>query len=258
MLLGPVTGAFLAPAEVTDLRPVGQDQRQTVSMDYRDNKLLAALSREAFEILRPHFVQVAFAQGVVLAEARDPVEYVYFPLSGMISIVVVMKDGRAIETATVGRDGVFGAMAGFGAYVTKFRVIVQVPIIAIRIPAAQFSKVVQNNKELQSLCVVSNELLLVQARVTAACNALHKVEERFCRWLLQTRETTGSDTITLTQEFLSEMLGVRRTSITEVASRLQGAGIISYSRGVIKIVNLPALQLLSCECFETLRKRNAV
>jgi CRP-like cAMP-binding protein len=227
-------------------------------MDYRGNKLLAALSREAYEALSPYFASCAFAQGVVLAEAGDPVEYVYFPLSGMISIVVVMKDGKAVETATVGRDGVFGAMAGFGAYVTKFRAIVQVPITAIRIPSAQFVKVVQKSKELQFLCVTFNELLLVQARVTAACNALHKVEERFCRWLLQTRETTGSDTITLTQEFLSEMLGVRRTSITDVASRLQNSGIISYSRGVIKIIDLAALEGLSCECFETLREQNAI
>ena len=229
-----------------------------VDMDFRGNKLLAALAGDARDALLPHLSPGAFAQGAVLAEAGDVVEYVYFPLSGMISVVVVMKDGKAIETATLGREGMFGGMAGFGPYVTRFRAIVQTPITALRISATQFGKAVQKNKELQTLCISHNELLLIQARVTAACNALHKIEERFCRWLLQTREITGSDTINLTQEFLSEMLGVRRTSITDVASRLQAAGIISYSRGVIRIIDLPALQRLSCECFETLRVQQAV
>lgn len=229
-----------------------------VDMDFRGNKLLAALSGDARDALVLHLAPGAFAQGAVLAEAGDAIEYVYFPLSGMISVVVVMKDGKAIETATLGREGMFGGMAGFGQYVTKFRAIVQTPITALRISAAQFGKAVQKSRELQTLCISHNELLLIQARVTAACNALHKVEERFCRWLLQTREITGSDTINLTQEFLSEMLGVRRTSITDVASRLQAAGIISYSRGVIRIIDLPALQRLSCECFETLREQHAV
>jgi CRP-like cAMP-binding protein len=229
-----------------------------VGMNLRGNKLLAALSDDARGVLVPHLAPCAFAQGAVLAEAGDAIEHVYFPLSGMISVVVVMKDGKAVETATLGREGMFGGMAGFGQYVTKFRAIVQSPITAMRISTAHFGKAVQKSKELQSLCINHNELLLIQARVTVACNALHKVEERFCRWLLQTREITGSDTINLTQEFLSEMLGVRRTSITDVASRLQGAGIISYSRGVIRIIDLPALQRHSCECFQTLREQHAI
>lgn len=227
-------------------------------IDPRGNRLLATLSREPFETLSPHFVFGAFVQGVVLAEVGEEIESVYFPLSGMISIVVVMKDGKAIETATVGRDGVFGGMVGFGPYVSKVRAIVQMPITAIRIPSLQFRKATQASRELQNLCIDYNEFLLVQARISAACNALHKVEARFCRWLLQTRETTGSDTITLTQEFLSEMLGVRRTSVTDVASKLQSAGVISYSRGVIKIIDLLALRALSCECYETLLEQRAI
>ena len=98
-------------------------------------------------------------------------------------------------------------------------------------------------------------MLLTQARFTAACNALHKVEARFCRWLLQTRDRAESDTLPLTQEFLAEMLGVRRTSVTEVAQKIQEAGAISYSRGIIKIVDLDALKAMSCECYETLREQ---
>lgn len=103
-----------------------------------------------------------------------------------------------------------------------------------------------------------NEVLLEQARVTAACNALHLIEERFCRWLLQTSEVTNSTTVKLTQEFLSEMLGVRRTSITDVARKLQDAGLIDYSRGVINILDVETLKEKSCECFQTLQEQKAI
>ena len=107
------------------------------------------------------------------------------------------------------------------------------------------------------LCSRYNEMLLQQARVTAACNALHTVEERFCRWLLQTRDRAESNTIQLTQEFLSEMLGVRRTSVSDVASKIQARGAISYSRGVIKLLALDVLKAVACECYETLREQTS-
>ena len=149
-------------------------------------------------------------------------------------------------------------MAGFGYFVSQVRAIVQVPMSAARISVARFRKAAQDSDALQKVAVNYNELLLAQARITAACNALHKVEARFCRWLLQTRDVIGSDTIELTQEFLSEMLGVRRTSVTDVATKMQAAGVISYSRGVIKIIDLSALKALSCECYGTLRDQRAV
>jgi CRP-like cAMP-binding protein len=218
------------------------------------NKLLSRLSRDDFELLRPHLAVAMIAQGVVLAEPGDEI----FPITGMISLVVVMKDGRAIETATVGRDSVFGASSAFGIYKSKVRALVQMPIVAASMTSVQFRRAASNSKAIYHLCIDSNEMLLTQARVTAACNALHTVEARFCRWLLQTREVSGSNTITLTQEFLSEMLGVRRTSVSEVASKLQGAGIISYARGIIRITDLAALEQRSCECLDTLREQEAL
>jgi CRP-like cAMP-binding protein len=229
-----------------------------IELDPLGNKLLAKLPRADFDLLAPHLVCGPFAQGTVLAEAGDEVDHVYFPISGMISLVVVMKDGKAIETATVGRDGLFGASAGFDLHRSRVRAIVQVQMKAARIPSSQFRKMVAASKPLQKLCIDDSEALLAQARITAACNALHKVEARFCRWLLQTSNITESETITLTQEFLSEMLGVRRTSVTEVASKLQADGVISYSRGVIKIIDRPALEQMSCECFQTLREQKAL
>ncbi len=222
------------------------------------NKLLAKLSRNDFELLAPHLVLEQLSQGIILTEANDEIDQVYFPLDGMISLVIVMNDGKAIETGTVGRDGMFGAAADFGLYRSRVRSVVQIKTSALRISAPQFRKAVAASKALQKICIDDNDTLLTQARVTAACNALHTVEARFARWLLQTSAITESDIITLTQEFLWEMLGVRRTSVTNVASKLQSAGVIGYSRGVIRIVDRPALENASCECFETLQNQKAI
>jgi CRP-like cAMP-binding protein len=220
------------------------------------NKLLQTLPREDFQLLASQLVTMPLAQGIVLFEPGDEVGDVYFPLSGMVSMLAVMRDGKAIETATVGREGVVGAMAGVSLHVSTVRAIAQLPMFASRISAPRLRKAAEASKPIADLCVRYNEVLLEQARVTAACNALHRIEARFCRWLLQTRDRAENDTITLTQEFLSEMLGVRRTSVTEVASKIQAAGAISYSRGVIKILDLEALKRMSCECYETLREQN--
>jgi CRP-like cAMP-binding protein len=231
---------------------------KTPGFDPLRNKLLAKLSRDDFDLLAPHFLVEQLSQGTILAETSDEIDQVYFPLSGMISLVTVMKDGKAIETGTVGRDGMLGAAAGFGSYKSRVRSVVQVSMSSLRISAPLFRKAVSSSKALMRLCVDESEMLLVQARITAACNALHKVEARLARWLLQTSAIIDSDTIVLTQEFLSEMLGVRRTSVTEVASKLQAAGIISYSRGVIRIIDRPSLGEISCECFETLQTQKVI
>ena len=219
------------------------------------NKLLAALPRNDFQLLLAHLAFAQLAQGDVLYEAGAEVDQVYFPLSGMVSLLVVMRDGRAVETATVGREGVVGAMSGLGLHTIKVRAIAQLPMVAGKISSASLRKVVAGSKPVADLCIRYTEVLLSQARVTAGCNALHKVEARFCRWLLQTRDRAESDTLALTQEFLSEMLGVRRTSVTEVAQKIQETGAISYSRGLIKIIDLDALKAISCECYETLREQ---
>lgn len=188
----------------------------------------------------------------VLYESDDEVDEVYFPLSGMISLLVVMRDGKAIETATVGREGVVGAMSSLDLHTSKVRAIAQLPMHASRLLASQLRTAAVSSKPIVELCIRYNEVLLDHARITAACNALHHVDARFCRWLLQTRDQ--SNTILLTQEFLSEMLGVRRTSVTDVASKMQAVGAISYSRGVIKVIDLGKLRNMSCECYETLRE----
>lgn len=220
--------------------------------DNMDNRLLAALPREHFNMLAPHLITITHAQNTVLLETGDEVDQVYFPNSGMLSLLAVMRDGKAIETATVGREGVVGAMAGLGLYRSMVRVVVQLPTTTTRISSAQFRKAVAASDALRNMCIQYNEVLLTQARITAACNALHPVEERFARWLLQSADRAESNTVALTQELMSEMLGVRRTSVTEVAGKVQAAGLISYSRGLIKILDRHALEKTSCECYQTL------
>ena len=223
-----------------------------------DNKLLSSLPRKQFDLLTPHLTTVSFDQGIVLIEAGEEFDHVYFPHSGMISLLAVLRDGKAIETATVGREGVVGAMAGLGLYKSLVRVVVQLPLNVSKISASQFRKAAASSEAIRDLCINYNEVLLSQARVTAACNALHNIEARFCRWLLQTADRAASESLALTQEFLAEMLGVRRTSVTEVASKVQDTGAISYSRGVIKILDRPAIERMSCECYQTLLDQSAV
>jgi CRP-like cAMP-binding protein len=220
--------------------------------DHIESKLLAALPRETYNQLVPYLSQVTLPQHAVLQEPWEEVEQVYFPHKGMISLLVVMQDGRAIETATVGREGVVGGMAGLGPYKSVVRVAVQLPAVVTKISAVNFRKVASGSEVLRKLCIDYNEVLLTQARVTAACSASHPVEERLARWLLLSADRAESGTVGLTQELMSERLGVRRTSVTEVAGKLQAAGIIMYSRGVIKILDREALKRVSCECYQTL------
>jgi CRP-like cAMP-binding protein len=217
------------------------------------NRLLAALPHAIFEDLKNHLTIIPMAQGTLLFEADDEIDQIYFPISGMISLLVVLNNGNAVETATVGREGVVGAMAGLGLHRSRVRAVIQLPATVAHISATRFRKAVSKSPALSSLCLEYNEVLLSQARITAACNLSHAIEARFCRWLLQCRERAESETVPLTQEFLSEMLGVRRTSVTEVAIRMQDVGAISYSRGIIKIIDLQKLREISCECYETLR-----
>lgn len=216
------------------------------------NKLLSSLAHDHFQMLATHMTSESFEQGAVLTEVGDEVDFVYFPHNGMLSLLSVFRDGSAVETAMVGREGVVGAMAGLGLHRSRVRVVVQLALELTKIPACRFRTAVIHADAIRNLCIDYNEILLSQARVTAACNAVHLIEARFCRWLLQAADRAESDTINLTQEFLAEMLGVRRTSVTDVANKVQAAGIIQYARGVINILDRAALEQTSCECYSAL------
>jgi CRP-like cAMP-binding protein len=230
----------------------------TIDLGHRSNKLLASLPHEDFRLLIPHLASVQLASGTVLAEPGVEVDHAYFPSSGAVSLLVVMRDGKTIETGAVGREGVVGAMSGIAPCAWQVRAIAKLPMFARKIASTDFRKAVSSSRAIADLCIRCNEGLLAQARIGAACNAVHHIEARFCRWLLETRDRAESDTIMVTHEFLAQMLGVRRTTVTETSNKIQAAGAISCSRGVIKIIDLEAVKAAACQCYETLREQTSL
>lgn len=220
------------------------------------NHLLSSLPPAEYALLEPHLREVSLKQGTILTEQGESIEHIYFPHSGMVSVVIVLADGeKSVETATVGREGAIGAVAGLGPRVASARAIVQVAGSSSRMPARQFQAAVRQSAFLRDFVVRYQEMLLHQAQQSTACNALHEARPRLCRWLLQTRDRLDSDVIALTQEFLAQMLGVRRTTVTELARGLQKKGLVRYKRGKIEILDRDGLEECACECYDALRKQ---
>ncbi len=232
---------------------VQRDRTQAVRL----NCLLSALPPAELSLLMPHLKGISLDQGAVLQEQGEPVEEVYFPHEGIISLLRVMQHGDAIETATVGREGAVGSLAGLGTRRSHTRAVVQVPGSAARIGALRFRKAAEQSEAIRDLIVRYGEMLLIQVQQTAACNALHDVEARMSRWLLQARDRVEGNTIRLTHEFLSQMLGVRRPTVTVVANMLQQDGLIRYQRGRIEILDAPRLEARACECYAIIREQIA-
>src|SRR5262245_6642872 len=220
----------------------------------QSNPFLAALPAADFALLAPHLRPVALEHGATLHEAGDDIEHAYFPQSGMISLVVVMRSGATVETATVGRGGAIGTAAGLGSRCAFGRAVVQLAGAATRIPVSSFQAATKESPTLRALVVRYNDLLIGQIQQSVACNALHSLEARLARWLLQTHDCVDGDTLPLTQEFLGQMLGVRRTTVTIAARLLQVAGLISYRRGHIHILNRAGIEGLACECYAAVRR----
>ena len=227
-------------------------------MPHRDNLLLASLSPGDLAALQPHLKLAHFEQEQVLFEAGDTIDATYFPTSAVISIVVALSSGQVVEAAMVGRDGVLGASAALDGKMALSRAVIQLSGEAIVCSLAALRGAAMQSQPLLSLLIRHEQTLYAQAQQSTACMAAHHVDARLCRWLLRSRELSQSDTLLFTQEFLAEMLGVNRTSVTVVAHTLQQAGIIQYTRGRIRITNLEGLQDAACECYETVRSQYQV
>ena len=217
------------------------------------NRLLASLSSDAFSQIAPHLKVVELKFGDVLAEAGGPIRRVYFPFSGAISLVVELDVGTMIETALVGHDGVLNAASALDGKVSLNKGIVQMAGSAGTIDVDQLRRLADEIKPFRSLLIRHEQVLFAQSQQSAACNASHKVEARMARWLLHMRDLAGNDDLTLTQEFLAQMLSVRRPSVSIVASPLQKAGLIKYSRGNIQVLDAKGLQKRACECYGTVK-----
>jgi CRP-like cAMP-binding protein len=219
------------------------------------NRLLMALERADFALLAPHLHNLPLVQGLVLQEQETPVKQVYFPVSGVISLISVMEGGEVVETAMVGREGAVGAFGGLGPWNAFTRAVVQSPGMAAVIPVARFQAAVAQSDRIRNLILRSKEALLAQVQQTAACNALHPLEARLARWLLQTLDRSDDSKLPLTQDFIAHMLAVRRTTVTLIAGRLQQAGLISYRRGHIVVPDRAKLEEAACECYRAIRRR---
>ena len=221
------------------------------------NRLLAALSASDYSFLQPHLKEVPLEAGTVLQDPGDRIQYVYVPLSGMISLLTVMRDGKAVETVALGREGALGLGFGFGAPYAFARAVVQIAGRAARISGTQFQAGLRESERLRDIIVRYKESRLWQTHQAAACNAVHGAEARLSRWLLHTSDIIGGGLVPLTQEHLSQMLGVRRTTVTAIARELQRAGLIQYTRGRIEISDRDKLRKSACECYDVLRVQPA-
>jgi CRP-like cAMP-binding protein len=217
------------------------------------NLLLNLLAPSDLKILEPHLKPARFEQHDVLFEADERIGHVYFPAGGVVSLVITLSSGEVIEAAMVGMDGVVGASAALDGKTSLSRGIVQLggEIVVCNIDALK-SAALQSQK-LLALLIRHEQTVYAQAQQSAACFATHQVEARLCRWLLRARDLSGSDNLPFTQEYLAEMLGVRRTSVTAVAHTLQEAGLIKYARGKIQIVDAKGLQESACECYGSVK-----
>ena len=219
----------------------------------QDNRLLASLSAQDLALLEPHLTLIRLSGGEALYQPGDLIDRVYFPCSGVVSMMLVMGNSATVETAALGRDGGIAVLAGIAERRALSRVLVQVPGDAFLIEAPRFRAAVRESDGLRDMIMHATQAVLAQVIQSVACNALHPVEARLCRWLLMCRDRTGSTTIPLTQEFMAAMLGVQRTTVTAVARSLQDVGLIRYRRGMIELLDLPGLQNASCECYEAVR-----
>jgi CRP-like cAMP-binding protein len=222
--------------------------------DSGENRLLAALPPDEFARLLAQTDVMSFRIRDVLSRAAGPLESVYFPRSGLISAVFVMLDGRAAEVGVVGSEGMLGVSAFLGADLYPSQVICQIPAEVLRMPAAAFAAEVRRGGPLQDVVYRYTRVIIDNTVRMAACNCLHRVEERCARWLLMCRDRAGTDEFPLTQEFLALMIGVRRASVTLAAGVLQNAGLISYRHGRVTILDRERLEDASCECYRALRE----
>ncbi len=222
-------------------------------MAHSPNSLLDSVPAKIFAAIEPHLKTVELVHGEVLAEAGNEITRVYFPHSGVISLVVELNIGDMIETAMVGRDGVLNVSSALDGKVSLNKAIVQLAGVASIIDVDRLCKIVREFDAFQGLLIRHEQVLFAQSQQSAACNASHSVEARMCRWLLRMRDLAAADDLVLTQEFLAQMLGVRRPSVSLVAHTLQKAGLIKYRRGNIRLLDVAGLNDGSCECYSAVK-----
>jgi CRP-like cAMP-binding protein len=219
------------------------------------NLFLSALPPRDLALLKPSLQLIELPQGELLGEPGQRVSEVVFIAGGMVSLLTQMQDGSAIEIATLGRESIVGVLAALGNHRSHVRAVVQIAGSAWKMRAADFRTAADKSRTLRNVVLLSSELGMVQMQQISACNALHTAERRLCRWILQVRDRIDGDVIELTQDFLAQMLAVRRPTVTLIAQSLQQAGFIRYRRGRITITDREGLEKLACECVGEIRDK---
>ncbi len=219
------------------------------------NRLLATLPPEDIDLLVPHFRKVALERDIVLARTGDPVQRIYFPLNGLVAFIMDMPSGETVATAVIGNDGAAGLLSAIGPTRSPVTTVVRIAGTALQISPAQFQAALRRSNAIRVVVQTLTRSLLAQFQHVAACNALHRVEARLARWLLQVHDRADGDVLPLTQETLSEMLGVRRPTVTHVVRRLRASGAIRSNRRSFLEIERPRLEAVACECYQLMRRR---
>jgi len=218
------------------------------------NKILSALPHEEYERLRPKLRETQIKIGEILYRPEEPIDFVYFINRGIVSWLATLEDGNTVEAGVIGLEGIAGVAVLLGAASTPNVALVQGEVDALKISSRELIEEFRRNAELNRLILRFTHLLFTQVAQTAACNRLHTLDQRLARWLLMTRDRVSGDEFTLTQEFLSRMLGVRRAGVSVAANDLRQSGLIDYHRGNIKILNRQGLEAQSCECYQIVKQ----
>jgi len=224
--------------------------------DLRRNHLLAALSAGALERVRPHLRLVAMPLGKVLYEPGDLLSHVYFPTDCIVSLLYVLTDGSSAEISVVGNEGVIGIALFMGGETTPSRALVQSGGHAYELHGQLLKNDFHRDGAMQLLLLRYTQALITQMAQTAVCNRHHSVDQQLCRWLLLSLDRLSGNRLTMTQELIANMLGVRREGVTEAAGKLQKLGVIKYQRGQITVMDRPRLEQLCCECYAVVRKES--
>ena len=230
------------------------DQATDQPVQSKRNRLLELLTPDDFDRLRPHLEETSLKYRMPLYEAQEPIDFVYFPVTGVASLVDTMVDGRAAEVGTIGNEGVVGVPVILGDRLAPSSVYIQVPGAGLRLPANIFRQELDQSSTMRMVMLRYVHAMFNAVTQSAACNHFHNIEQRCCRWLLMTHDRVQSEEFLLTQEFLAMMLGIRRTSVTSAATKLKRRKLIKYSRGYVTILDRAGLEHHSCECYSVTKR----
>jgi CRP-like cAMP-binding protein len=219
----------------------------------RNNRLLAALPEHAYEALRPSLEPIALTLGMAVYEAGARQRFVYFPTSGIVSLLYVLENGSSAEIAVTGNEGLVGIALFMGGETTPSRAVVQSAGAAYRLDAPTLKKAFDEGGVLQHLLLRFTQALITQMTQTAVCNRHHSVDQQLCRWLLLSLDRLPGNELVMTQELIANMLGVRREGVTEAAGKLQAKGLIEYRRGRITVLDRAGLEARVCECYSVVK-----